>query len=235
MELLLKLLLAHLLGDFVLQPKGWIEKKETRKLFAWQFYAHVLIHGFLTMLLVADLDFLVPAILLMISHGLIDATKIFLQNQQTKRTWFLADQVLHVMMIVVIWLLVDQPEWNLEMFQSTTFLFTLTIFVFITSPASIMIKHIISRWTPQSNSSKIASLENAGNYIGILERILIVIFIMLDHWEGAGFLLAAKSIFRFGDLRQNSDLKLTEYVLIGTLLSFGIAVSAGIFVQAVRA
>jgi hypothetical protein len=32
--------------------------------------------------------------------------------------------------------------------------------------------------------------------------------------------LAAKSIFRFGDFK---DRKLTEYVLIGNLLSFGMA------------
>jgi hypothetical protein len=39
--------------------------------------------------------------------------------------------------------------------------------------------------------------------------------------------LAAKSIFRFGDLKESKDRKLTEYVLIGTLLSFGIAIAVG--------
>jgi hypothetical protein len=43
------------------------------------------------------------------------------------------------------------------------------------------------------------------------------------HFEAIGFLIAAKSIFRFGDLKEAKDLKMTEYVLIGTLLSFGIA------------
>jgi hypothetical protein len=42
------------------------------------------------------------------------------------------------------------------------------------------------------------------------------------------FLLAAKSIFRFGDLKKVKDRKLTEYVLIGTLLSFGIAILVGL-------
>lgn len=40
--------------------------------------------------------------------------------------------------------------------------------------------------------------------------------------EAVGFLLAAKSVFRFGDLRDDQDRKRTEYVLIGTLLSFGL-------------
>jgi hypothetical protein len=37
-------------------------------------------------------------------------------------------------------------------------------------------------------------------------------------------LLAAKSIFRFGDLKESKDVKLTEYILIGTLLSFGLGI-----------
>jgi hypothetical protein len=49
-----------------------------------------------------------------------------------------------------------------------------------------------------------------------------------DTWVKAGFLLAAKSVFRFGDLKESKDRKLTEYVLIGTLLSFGIALLAGV-------
>jgi hypothetical protein len=40
--------------------------------------------------------------------------------------------------------------------------------------------------------------------------------------------LAAKSVFRFGDLKESKDRKLTEYILIGTLLSFGIAIASGI-------
>ena len=72
------------------------------------------------------------------------------------------------------------------------------------------------------------SLQNAGNYIGILERIFVVTFILLNEFEAIGFLLAAKSIFRFGDLKKVKDRKLTEYVLIGTLLSFGIAILVGL-------
>ena len=56
-------------------------------------------------------------------------------------------------------------------------------------------------------------------------------FIITNHFEAIGFLLAAKSIFRFGDLKEAKDRKLTEYVLIGTLLSFGIAILAGLVVE----
>lgn len=45
--------------------------------------------------------------------------------------------------------------------------------------------------------------------------------------EGIGFLLAAKSVFRFGELTKAKEVKITEYVLIGALSSFTIAILIG--------
>jgi RsiW-degrading membrane proteinase PrsW (M82 family) len=58
----------------------------------------------------------------------------------------------------------------------------------------------------------------------MLERLFVFGFIVTTHWEAVGFFLAAKSVFRFGDLKEAKDRKLTEYMLIGTLLSFGFAI-----------
>jgi hypothetical protein len=101
----------------------------------------------------------------------------------------------------------------------------------LTKPTSLFLKNILSIWTPEKKDSKDDSLQNAGNYIGILERLFVFCFITTGHFEAIGFLLAAKSIFRFGDLKEAKDRKLTEYVLIGTLLSFGIAMLVGILVS----
>ncbi len=49
-------------------------------------------------------------------------------------------------------------------------------------------------------------------------------------WEGIGFLIAAKSVFRFSDIKNNVNNKLTDYFLIGTLLSIGIALFTGLMV-----
>jgi cyanate permease len=68
------------------------------------------------------------------------------------------------------------------------------------------------------------SNKNTGTYIGILERLLIFICIVSGFYEGIGYLLAAKSIFRFGDLTKAGHRSMTEYVLIGTLLSFTSAI-----------
>ncbi len=84
---------------------------------------------------------------------------------------------------------------------------------------------------PHSADDDEKSLEHAGRYIGILERLFVFAFIVLNHWEAVGFLLAAKSVFRFGDLRDAHDIKLTEYILIGTLISFGIAILIAVSYQ----
>jgi hypothetical protein len=56
---------------------------------------------------------------------------------------------------------------------------------------------------------------------------------MLINQLGAiGFLIAAKSVFRFGDLRAETDRKRTEYILIGTLISFTLTIAVGLLAKA---
>ena len=57
MILFIKLILAHLIGDFILQPTLWVKAKETRKLKAWQLYAHILVHAVVMVLIVWDIYF----------------------------------------------------------------------------------------------------------------------------------------------------------------------------------
>lgn len=94
----------------------------------------------------------------------------------------------------------------------------------------MVMKELMSNWSKVLNDSNEESLNNAGKYIGMLERLFVFIFVVTGNWEGVGFLLAAKSVFRFGDLKESKDRKLTEYILIGTLLSFGIAIVTGMLV-----
>jgi hypothetical protein len=59
-----------------------------------------------------------------------------------------------------------------------------------------------------------------GRIIGMLERGLIYLLVMMGEAGAIGFLVAAKSIFRFGELRQRRNRLEAEYILIGTFASF---------------
>lgn len=231
MILFIKLFLAHLLGDFIWQPDKWVADKETKKHKSYYLYLHVLLHGILAAILVGEISFIPYAAFIAITHGFIDFIKLNFQKKKTKRTWFVVDQIAHILILIGISLLYQNKNM-IHFWLDDKFWILVTGIIFITKPTSIFIKTIISIWSPESqNSNQDNSLANAGNYIGILERLFIFCFILLGHFEAIGFLLAAKSIFRFGDLKEAKDRKLTEYVLIGTLISFGIAILVGQVVQ----
>jgi hypothetical protein len=63
-----------------------------------------------------------------------------------------------------------------------------------------------------------------GRVIGFLERGLIYAFVLGGHYEAVGFLLVAKA---FAHIRHFDDRASLEYVLIGTLLSSGLAIAVG--------
>lgn len=227
-----KLLLAHLLGDFIWQPNSWVKDKEANKHKSIYLYVHILLHGVLAAVLVGEISFIPYAFFIAITHGIIDLIKLNFQKPKNKRTWFVVDQIAHLLILIGIALfyhrnsIIPLLPWN-------DFWILITGFLLVTKPSSIFIKTIISIWNPESQiSNKDNSLANAGNYIGILERLFVVCFILTGHFEAIGFLLAAKSIFRFGDLKEAKDRKLTEYVMIGTLISFGISILTGLAIQA---
>jgi len=230
MIIFVKLLLAHLLGDFVLQPNSWVKDKEEKKYKSYFLLLHIILHGLLAWALVWKADFVFYAFLLAVLHGSIDLMKLLLQKKKTRRGWFIADQLLHLVTIVGITLLYNQADLQLYEFDDRFWIYA-TAILMLTTPASIIIKNVISIWTPDENGTNEADLQNAGKYIGILERLFVFFFIVTGNFASIGFLMAAKSIFRFGDLTKSNDRKLTEYVLIGTLLSFGTAIAAGFLVK----
>ncbi|MTI88108.1 MAG: DUF3307 domain-containing protein [Balneolaceae bacterium] len=232
MNLILKLLLAHLIGDYALQPKSWVQAKEVQKLKAPQLYIHVLLHGVLTFMLLFSEGpqvYLPATITILITHWLIDVVKLQFQGQgqKSRQRWFIGDQAAHVLVIGAIWYYFNGGPVMWESLFTEQLLLVVVCIVFLTQPAAICIMVLISGWSPEEEDDE-HSLENAGRYIGMLERLFVFGFIVTGNWQGIGFLLAAKSVFRFGDLRKAKDRNLTEYILIGTLLSFGIAIVTGL-------
>ncbi|MFC4210777.1 DUF3307 domain-containing protein [Pedobacter lithocola] len=221
---LIKIIIAHLIGDFFLQPNAWVKDKEKNKLKSGKLYLHVLVHVVLIFVVFLSFNVWKVALSIGVLHFVIDALKSIFQTKKNARILFFADQILHISSIVLVWHIFYKGYLDISFLYETKTWFLILGVLFLTMPTSIIMKVIIAKWLPESDDESPKSLQNAGKYIGILERVLIFVFILTNHFEAVGFLLAAKSIFRFGDLKEAHDLKLTEYVLIGTLLSFGIAI-----------
>lgn len=226
--LAIKLILAHFIGDFLLQPQKWVNHKETHKHKSKFLYWHILVHfGALVLVLQANFNYWLGILIIVVSHYVIDVIKLHIKPKINNRLLFGLDQLAHILVIALVLKIYEPYEFNFsKLFEAKTLLF-ITSLLCITKVSSIIMKTIISKWD-LTEYNKESSLADAGAYIGKLERLFVFMFIITNHWEGVGFLIAAKSVFRFGDLSKAKDRKLTEYILIGTLLSFGLAIAIGI-------
>lgn len=245
MELLLLMLTAHFVGDFYLQPAHGFEKSETVKI--KKLWSHFLIYALLYVIvfLIADLSLLSIAIataVISLSHLLSMCWKYYRQNNLR---YFLIDQSIQCSIIIIIWAYLA----NITITQSITFIeqvltaknMIITIsYLLVCKPASVIISLALKKHTDNlANTSTVSSaptadnknenmgLLSAGAWIGYIERCLAISFIFMGQFSGIGFLVATKTIFRFGDLTKNKDMKLTEYMMLGTLLSYAIALFIG--------
>lgn len=80
-------------------------------------------------------------------------------------------------------------------------------------------KQLRKKFRPNS-LRPVEGLKEGGKYIGYLERLLIFVFILTGQFAGVGFLITAKSILRFGELKDSENRKQAEYIIIGTFASF---------------
>ncbi|AZQ45219.1 DUF3307 domain-containing protein [Nonlabens ponticola] len=231
MAVLIKLIIAHLIGDFFLQTDKSVQKKEAEKLKSVSLYIHVLLHGLLSWIALWNIELWYIALFIMLSHLVVDVAKLYLTNKKNKRWLFLLDQVAHIATLVIAWLWLSNFNIVMPSLSSMHFWAFIAGMLFLTAPVSIALKTFFTRWKLDPRKVGVDSLKNAGKWIGMIERLLVFVFIVAGHFEAVGFLLAAKSVFRFGDLNRESNMKLTEYVLIGTLLSFGIAILTGLAYQ----
>lgn len=71
-----------------------------------------------------------------------------------------------------------------------------------------------------------------GVYVGLLERLLTLLFLISGQYSAIGFVLVAKSIARFRDLE---DRQFAEYYLVGTLLSLTLATAGYLALQVLAA
>lgn len=221
---LVKIILAHLLSDFVLQPKSWIASRNSRHFHSPHLYIHGLITG-VTALLLAGLNYWPAILFITLTHVLIDGWKSYKQDSSK---YFLLDQLFHLLIILITWyFLFLFPEDLLAAWNHITEknrIIIITTYVFVMHPSGILISQLTRKWRDKIDDG--ITLGNAGKWIGIIERIIILTLVLQHQYEAIGLLIAAKSLLRFNEANR-PEIK-TEYLLIGTLISISIAILAGL-------
>ena len=223
--LLLSLLTAHIVGDFYLQSDKYCIRKELLKIKSPFLYIHSVIVGLLSWAFVPFTDFGIFALIIGGTHLLIDTMKTYM----CRGLWsFLTDQFAHI--LILCFISCQYIPTSCLPIQSIDFLHTLSIPLFAIlcclKPTNIFIKLILDKYKI-GDAESCLSIKNAGALIGNLERILTMVFVLMGQYEAVGFIVAAKSLLRF----KETDTAKTEYVLAGTLLSFGIATLFGLIVK----
>ena len=221
---LVKMILAHLLSDFILQPKSWIHGRNTRHFASPYLYLHGMVTA-VTALLLVGFQYWLAILVIMITHILIDGWKSF-QKEEVK--YFLLDQLFHFLVILVCWYVIflypDDLVAAWEEISDKDSIILVTAYVFVTFPAGIFISQITKKWRDRITDG--TTLGNAGKWIGIIERVIILTLVIQNQYEAIGLLIAAKSLLRFNEANR-PEIK-TEYLLIGTLISISLSILTGL-------
>lgn len=210
------LLLAHALADFMLQSRHMaLNKRDPLQL---------LLHAAIVLVTaqLATGQFTAwPLLVLAAAHAAIDAVKARLAPSLTA---FMADQAAHLATLLA--LAAFRPDlfatglWaGLDWLPAAAALAAGAILA--TTAGGHALALLMARFATDDLPRGLA---DGGRIIGLLERGLIFTLVAVNQPAGIGFLIAAKSILRF-DTASHSQ-KAGEYVIIGTLASFGWAIVA---------
>lgn len=228
MQLFFNLLLAHIIGDFYLQTDKTCEDKK-RGIKSFHHYLHALVIFAVTYLFSnAYSTFWMYALGVSITHLIIDCVKSSVHKDGLLT--FCIDQLLHVGIIAaaVWWYAHTTSSWTqFVFFGHNDWALVACCVIGCCKPTNILIKYILEKYRIDMPKSQGKELSNAGALIGSLERIICLVLVFVGQYEAIGFIIAAKSILRFKDY----ETAKTEYVLVGTLLSFGIALLLGLTIK----
>lgn len=240
----LGLYLAHLLTDFVLQSDRIVTGKKRGAVQAYaqhgaiHFFSASLFLGFAIPGLAVRLSFYAVILALTLLHLGIDWLKLRLVHSETLTdgaSIFLADQSVHALTIfLTAWFIIRPPLFVLlEKFhwaRSTIErpLVIAVVYVAIIFGGGHVIRFLTKPLTKQDMSilgETTSEMQNAGMYIGWLERFVVLTALLLQSPATVGLILTAKAIARFPEMK---SVRFAEYFLIGTLLSMSLGIIGGL-------
>ncbi|MGT2887338.1 DUF3307 domain-containing protein [Streptococcus didelphis] len=208
------LLICHFLSDFHLQSQKIADLKNSNLSYLLK---HLLLVA-LPLAVLCLLNFRNSDIYIIIlgSHALIDYLKPRITKLLKVKVSFifLLDQFLHILIILIASQFLrhsNQLNW-----LNPAYLNGLLFLLLITKPTNIAFKIFFEKYQPQ-NQEKIDTIGGAGAMIGILERIVIGICMIMGQFASIGLVFTAKSIARYNKISESPTF--AEYYLIGSLFS----------------
>ncbi|HHK5583783.1 DUF3307 domain-containing protein [Streptococcus mutans] len=213
------ILIAHFLADFQWQSQKMADLKSSN----WTYLIRHLIIVALPLILLSVViphSFLVLS-LIFLSHVLTDSGKLLLNSFYKDRSFikaktvFLIDQSLHIIMMIIFYQFYTKVSINwLSDFQY--FLKLMLFLILITKPVNIIFKLFFSKYQVKDNIED-ETITGAGATIGLLERLIMGIFLLFGQFASIGLVFTAKSIARYDKIAKNQAF--AEYYLIGSLFS----------------
>lgn len=213
------LLFAHVCADFLLQSDQMAAAKHRRAPTALLLHAVIVLATATLAVAPAapDAAVMIPLLVLTGAHIVIDLIKTFAPS--TRLSAFLIDQAAHGATIwaVATWApdLFGTGLWADQSWLPPTMVFLAGLLI-ATQAGGYAIGMLVR---PYGRAFRAEGLPRGGLLIGQLERGLIYLLILVGQPAAVGFLIAAKSVLRFDASKRKQ--KAAEYVIIGTLASFG--------------
>ncbi|MGB0867525.1 MAG: DUF3307 domain-containing protein [Granulosicoccaceae bacterium] len=217
------LLTGHLLGDFLFQTAWMVQHKQKPAVLL----IHVSVVVLITAVLLGSLHW--PILLLIYgSHLAMDAIKTWVLSDELKP--FLFDQFVHIAVVFglaiaypeaaaqSLWLKLIAAEYHNLFYAALAATGSLVLAI---TAGGYLIGTMLKPLVNELEEEELQGLKRGGQYIGWLERALVVLFVYTGQPTGVGFVLGAKSILRFGDISNAKERRVAEYIIIGTFLSFG--------------
>ena len=206
--LLLRLLSAHIIAGFLLRKKPLANDKSFQDWHCKSFFLHSLAAAFLVYTFSRRWGSWWLLILVFVSHVIIDGIRARLGDGIFV---FMAGQITHFTVIIIGWLCLTHTNYLTVFSLIRAILLNREIWVLslasllVLWPTGVLIGKITEPWRREFDKDLTDGLKKAGLWIGFLERLLIVAFILLQSYEMIGFLIAAKSILRYGELSSGKD------------------------------
>ena len=233
------LIIGHMIGDFYLQSNSMFKQNKVLK---HSFIYSISVLFMLSLSYITNSTFtfsirtlsrfLVYGLILFGSHYLVDSIKFFIEpkmlsSHKSDRFLksfgiFIIDQLIHILVLLLVYYC-----WYgiFPIGKVSPGLMLVLSLLFLIMPASIIISKTLSLVTGEEGQGFVL---DDGSLIGIMERLLIFFLAISNSAEGIGFIIAAKTMVRYGEFEKGKQIEETHEsytssfrvkYLIGTMTS----------------